>query len=74
MASIGGRIDQPWASLAVGVHVAAPQIAMQARRRLGRPSEMVEPLTHALDRRNARVDKRAALACDPRERQQTTLA
>ena len=49
MAAVGGRIDQHRATH----HVAAPQVAVQARRWLGRAGEVGHPLAQPLDRGHA---------------------
>ena len=48
--AVGRRVDQPRAAVASPQHVAAPQVAVQARGRLGRAGELGDALADALDR------------------------
>ena len=47
MAAVGCRVDQPRATVGAGQDVAAPQVAVQPRGRLGRAREVGDPLAHA---------------------------
>ena len=63
MAAVGRRVDQPRAPVAPPQHVPAPQVAVQARGRLGRPGELGDARADALDRP-------VAEAREPRVRQE----
>ncbi len=74
MAAVGGGVDEPRAAVGRGEHVAAPQVAVQARRRLGRPGELADALADALDGSPAGGAQSAALRGQVGERQQPALA
>ena len=50
MGAVGGGIDQPVPAVRPGVDVAAPEVAVDPGRRLGRPGELADPLDHPADR------------------------
>ena len=73
MAAVGGGIDQPRPPVGAGHDVAAPEVPVQARGRLGGAgSSGRRPHTSSTARAPA-VGERAALARDPRERAQAAL-
>ena len=68
MAAVGGRVDQPRAALDVDEPVSGPEVAVQARRGLGVPAQVVEPVDHPVERPHGGRLEGALVACQTGQR------
>jgi hypothetical protein len=71
--TVGRGVDDPRAAVHIGEHVAAPQVAVDPRRRLVRAGELGDPTAGALDVGRAASGKAAAVDSGPDEGQDPAL-